>query len=833
MIRTALLMVTWFMSLALAGNHAHGADELATQAIQLLKSKCVSCHGADQVESGLRLDSRAALLKGGERGAAIVERNPTASLLFQCVTGESGEELRMPPKNPLSQSEIELLKRWLSSGALWPEPEQPEMQAVAATEPLGDAWSDPRNPIVKIFGGERLDLWSLKPISQPVIPATTSTSWCRNEIDHFVAARFEAAQVALPSVADRHTLLRRIHFDLTGLPPSPELAASFESTTADHDVEKLIDQLLHSEQFGIHWARMWLDVARYSDSNGFDWDEFRPQAYRYRDYVIRSFNQDKAYDRFITEQLAGDELLDGPPRSSEQQDALIATGFLRMGPHDNAAKLFNEQDRSRDELLIDLVETTSGAMLGLTMSCCRCHDHKFDPVSQADYFRLRACFAGVQFADDLPIDLEEEQTRAAEHNGAIDESVAKLEAESKELFKSIHERVKQERGSQGQSEEAAEFSEKPEELKKLKKRASEAEKQRLDELEAAIKQANTQRLKLTQAMLIVDEEKPPVTFVLYQGDYKAPRQSVEPGVLSILNPNALRPVPVARPGSSGRRMALANWVSSRDNPLTARVLVNRVWQQLMGQGLVATPGDFGLAGSPPADAALLDWLAQRFMNDGWSIKRLVRTIMLSAAYRQTAAYKEPLESLAYATRRPRRLTAEQLRDSMLAVSGLLTSKNSGPPQWPDLPREVLEANPAFLDDNETKTKGWYPSSPAEQNCRSIFLVQKRNTRVPLLETLDQPENSVPCQRRLASIVAPQALSLLNSPQALTAAKSFASRIRSATESSPEQIKLAFALALQRQPTASELQACERLMERAGLIEICRALLNVNEFAYID
>ncbi len=253
----------------------------------------------------------------------------------------------------------------------------------------------------------------------------------------------------------------------------------------------------------------------------------------------------------------------------------------------------------------------------------------------------------------------------------------------------------------------------------------------------------------------------------------------------------------------------------------------------MGQGLVATPGDFGLAGSAPADAALLDWLAQRFMQDGWSIKRLVRTIMLSATYRQAASYKEPLESLAYATRRPRRLTAEQLRDSMLAVSGLLTSKNSGPPQWPDLPREVLEANPAFLDDNETKTKGWYPSAPAEQNCRSIFLVQKRNTRVPLLETLDQPENSVPCQRRQASIVAPQALSLLNSPQALTAAKSFAARLRSATESSPEQIKLAFALALQRQPTNSELRACEQLMKQAGLIEICRALLNVNEFAYID
>ncbi len=223
---TMVYSLSWFISLALAGNHLPGnhllgADELAAQAVQLLKSKCVSCHGADQVESGLRLDSRAALLKGGERGAAIVERNPTASLLFQCVTGESGEELRMPPKNPLNQTEIDLLKRWLSHGALWPEQVQADMQASAATEPLGDAWSDPRNPIVKIFGGQRLDLWSLKPISQPVATSTPATSWCRNEIDHFVAAQFEAAQVALPAVADRHTLLRRIHFDLTGLPPAP------------------------------------------------------------------------------------------------------------------------------------------------------------------------------------------------------------------------------------------------------------------------------------------------------------------------------------------------------------------------------------------------------------------------------------------------------------------------------------------------------------------------------------------------------------------------------------------------------------------------------------
>lgn len=263
----------------------------------------------------------------------------------------------------------------------------------------------------------------------------------------------------------------------------------------------------------------------------------------------------------------------------------------------------------------------------------------------------------------------------------------------------------------------------------------------------------------------------------------------------------------------------------------------------MGQGIVRTPGDFGLAGTPPDDPALLDWLACQLMEEQWSIKQLIRTIMLSATYQQAATFDQPTESIAHVSRRPRRLTAEQLRDSMLAVSGLLTSKDSGPPQWPDLPQDVLEANPAFLDDNETKTKGWYPSPKAEQYCRSIFLVQKRNTRVPILETLDQPENSVPCQRRPSSIVAPQALSLLNSPEAVEAARNFAKLLEGDGSTAPQitesarsestQIEAAFHRALQRDPTPSELTACLHLLERANWTELCRVLLNVNEFAYID
>ncbi len=817
--------------------------ELNQQAVQLLRSKCTSCHGAETAEGSLRLDSRESMLKAGDRGGLLVTAELQDSLLWQSIAGLS-DDLEMPPKNPLSPAELAVIEKWLVSGAHWPDREAtPPLGLPLEGEPLGDAWSDPRNPIVQIFGGQRLDLWSLKPVQQPSLPVTVNSDWARGELDRFVLARFESAGVAIPAMADRHTLLRRLYFDLTGLPPSPEAAAEFESAASSKSsagVEALVDQLLATEQFGQHWARMWLDVARYSDSNGFDWDEFRPQAWRFRDYVIRALNADKPLDQFVLEQLAGDELFSGAPQNQSQQDALIATGFLRLGPHDNAAGLFNEQARSRDELLTDLVETTGSALLGITLSCCRCHDHKHDPFSQADHFRIRACFSGVQFADDLPIDLADEQQQIEHHNTQLDEQFARLETEKRSLLDAIAVRLRADNKEVPGQPEMPEKSEEPGEPlpspsdEALIDAANASERSSLATMNAALKHAAEQRQAYTHAMLMVEAtEEIPATFVLFQGDHKSPREKVDPGVLSALNPNALAPARAAREGSSGRRLALAQWIISPENPLTARVFVNRVWQNLMGRGLVATPGDFGLAGSTPDEPELLDWLAGRFVEEGWSVKWLVRTIVLSATYQQAAIYNEPPVAVAHVTRYPRRLTAEQLRDAMLAVSGLLTSKDSGPPEWPDLPKDVLDANPAFLDDNATKTKGWYPSPAEQQHCRSIFLVQKRNTRVPLLETFDQPENSVPCTRRLSSIVAPQALSLLNSPEAVKASRRFAERVEASGASDLERIQFAFQAALQRQLTDRESAACQQLLQRAGWTELCRVLLNVNEFAYID
>jgi mono/diheme cytochrome c family protein len=829
-------------------------ESIAQQAVQLLQNKCVSCHGAETSENGLRLDSRDRMLKGGDNGPAMDTELSHSSLLWRSVAGLD-KDLLMPPKNPLSPSELDIIDKWLRSGAIWPKqdsttPSESARMSGTEAELLGDAWNDPRNPIVKIFAGQRLDLWSLKPVQRPELPEVNSVEkWAKSDLDVFAQAKFESLKIDLPKQADRHALVRRLCFDLTGFPPSPETALAFE---ADGNVERLVDQLLDSPQFGEHWARMWLDVARYSDSNGFDWDEFRPQAWRFRDYVIRSFNADKPFDQFVVEQLAGDELFSGKPLDAAQQDTLIATGFLRLGPHDNAARLFNEQDRSRDELLTDLVETTGSALLGITLSCCRCHDHKHDPFSQADHFRFRACFAGVKFIDDLPIDLADEQQQIEQHNADIESQISQFEREKQQILDAIAQRLQLDATASNNAEESNseksdnEKSDKQSRAKKLsgkeleKKLASsanEAEQQSLERIKQQIDQANKQKRSFTNAMLMVEStDEIPATFVLFQGDHKAPRAKVEPGVLSALNPNILRPASAVREGSSGRRLALAQWIASADNPLTARVYVNRVWQSLMGRGLVATPGDFGLAGAKPDDLELLDWLARKFIDQGWSTKQLIRMITLSATYQQAAQYAEPKSGLAHVSRGPRRLTAEQLRDAMLAVSGLLTNKNSGPPEWPDLPRDVLDANPAFLDDNETKTKGWYPSPAEQQHCRSIFLVQKRNTRVPILETFDQPDNSVPCTRRLSSVVAPQALTLLNGTEAVKAARRFAERLTTADAanlSEVDRIRAAFQLALQRNPTENELQACQALVRQANWTELSRVLINTNEFAYID
>jgi hypothetical protein len=774
------------------------AERLFVDRIQpLLASRCTGCHGPDKAEGGLRLDTREAALKGGASGPALVPGEPNDSLLLMAVK-PGHDVLEMPPKDKLSAHDIAVLEQWIRLGAPWPSAPPAGNDAPAASGArIGDAWSDPQNPIVRLFGGERLELWSLRPVSHVEAPPSKGDDWARNDLDRFVLARLEMDGLAAPAAADSRTLVRRLHFDLTGLPPTPEQAADFTNAVRqrgmDEAVAGLVENLLNSPRFGEHFARFWLDAVRYSDSNGFDWDEFRPEAWRFRDYVVRSLNADKPFDQFIREQLAGDELFDGPPLTPAEQDCMIATGYLRLGPHDNAAALFAEQDRSRAELLADVTETTGAAFLGLTLSCCRCHDHKYDPLSQVDHYRLRAFFAAAQFADNLPLDLAAEQTAINAHNQRLEEQA-----------------------------------------KPLRERLSalpEGDAPGREQLQQQIQTIEQERRSFTHGLLMRDDaENVLATRVLFQGDHKSPRDAVEPGFLSVFDP---QPAAMAKPINStttGRRLTLANWIASAENPLTARVLVNRVWNNLMGRPLVATPNDFGLAGAAPEDAALLDWLAGEFVRRDWSVKQLVRLIVTSAAYRQAPSFA----GKHFALRSPRRLSAEQLRDSLLAVSGLLTAKADGPAIWPDLPAEVLKSNPAFLDDNPEKTKGWYPSPKPDQYCRSLFLVQKRNTRLPLLESFDLPDNSTPCARREVSTVAPQALMLLNSSLAIEAARALAERVEQVPGEDPSlKVQRAFQLTLQRDPDESEAEACERLLAERSLTELCRALLNLNEFVYVD
>lgn len=738
----------------------------------------------------------------------------------------------------------------------------------APTGSLGNAWEDPRNPVVRIFGGQRLDLWSLRPVKLQGVPSvdslTAEPTTRRSPLDAWLQSGLPRSSELRVPEADSRTLIRRLSLDLTGLPPSVEDVKSFEREcvqelrsaggSASQAYERLVDRLLASPRYGEHQARQWLDVIRYSDSNGFDWDEFRPRAWRFRDYVIRAFNADKPFDRFILEQLAGDELLEGPPRDVSEQDALMATGYLRLGPHDNAAGLFNEQDRSRAELMADLTETTGSAFLGLTMSCCRCHDHKFDPLLQADHFRLRAFFEGVKFADDLPLDLVADQAAIREHNAGLERQRDEVEVRRQTLLAPHRERLRAERLTRLTDEErqwlkdpddrhpeerrprVATLRKQVEPKESELKAALEGDAKTLHaELEKQITHINSARREFTTGLLMTDQEtRPAETRILVLGDHKRLGQPVVPGFLSILDPNpAVIPKP-ANPKTLGRRLALARWIASPENPLTARVFVNRLWQQHFGQGLVDTPNDFGLAGSRPSHPELLDWLAAEFVRGGWSVKHLHRTVVLSAAYRQAVVDPGSLsESLSF-RRSPRRLSAEQLRDALLATSGSLQLVSGGSPVWPDLPAEILQANPAFLDDNATRTKGWYPSPRERQSVRSVFLVQKRTVRVPFMETFDLPENSTSCARRTGSTVAPQALSLLHSPLAVEASQEMAKRVRQEVGNEPEaQVRHVFRIALQREPKPEEHEACLRLLRRRSLPELCRALINLNEFAYVD
>jgi hypothetical protein len=782
----------------------------------------------------------------------------------------------------VEQNRVMLLLQWISGLALcfvatWliaiadePSPRIGEDNDKAPRTEYGNAWVDPDNPIRKLYGGERLDLWSLKPIARPEIPilsdssnlADGSNGWSSHPIDRFLARDWHNRRLVPARDADRNALMQRLTLDLNGVRATFDEVMHFEGDDRPDAYERTVDRLLSNREFGEHWARMWLDVVRYSDSNGFDWDEFRKEAWRFRDWVVRAWNDDLPFDQFLTMQIAGDELVSGAPKDEAERDSLIATGYLRLGPYDNAAKLFNEQDRARIEVLSDLTETTASAFLGLTMSCCRCHDHKTDPLSQADHYRFRAFFAATQFADSTSIDLKSTQDEMVKHNATIDGHVAELETRIESLLDGIRKNIVPEKGESVKEPDAVPSDDrltnseqnkkgttkaKPPTEEELRSKLTDAQQMKLDHWRAEIERLRQGLRKPTVGLLMMDnKDAVDAIKILYQGDHQSPRDEVQLGFPAVLFPMAPNVPETKSDSSTGRRLALARWMVSPENPWTARVIVNRVWQGLFSEGIVATANDFGVTGAPPSNPELLDHLATYLRDSNWSIKSLVRYIVTSRAYRMRAATivstaSGPSGETIAMRNGLKRMSAEQFRDTVLQVTGLLQTRDGGPPVWPMLSEDVLQANPAVLDDNETKTKGWYPSPDRDQSVRTIYLVQKRTLRIPWLETFDLPENTVSCPKRDVSIVAPQALSLMNSEWMAEAATKMAQSLsdqlseqlseQQGTDNDTWIVRL-FERVLSRAPNPSELNACRDYLGKQSRAELALVLLNTNEFAFV-
>jgi hypothetical protein len=707
-------------------------------------------------------------------------------------------------------------------------------------EHLGPAWEDLRNPIAKLFKGKRLDLWSLKPI-QDSAPPKAEGQWARNEVDQFVLLRLQAEGLTPAPEADRRTLARRLYFDLTGLPPTFEEVEAFAKDQDPDAYGKLVERLLESRAFGEHWARWWLDVVRYSDSNGYDWDEFRPQAWRYRDYVIRSLNADKPMDRFIREQLAGDEMIASfEMHNAEQQDCLIATGYLRVGPHDHSALKFGEERRDRAHVTADLVETTGAAFLGLTLNCARCHDHKTDPISQEDHYRMRAFFDTVKYRDDLSVDLPEQRAEVDKANEPFQDELHAAQQKVTDALAAARERYLASKREKGMKLKRGLVIE--DEV--AYKHATTEERIAFDKAKEGVAKVRMKMHPYATPLSMTDgDDLNPKSYILAMGDPDQPKSEVVPGFLSVLNPNSVELAKPVNPASSGRRTTLANWILSADNPLTTRVLANRIWLGVFGRGIVATPNDFGYSGSRPSHPELLDWLAMRLRKEHWSLKAMVRLLVNSAAYRQSTQNPDYQKAIAKdADNRMlwrhdlRRLSAEQLRDAILCVSGQMQAHDGGPPLWPTLPPDLAESNPSLKKEaeNDEKTKNWYPSPEDQLHVRSIYLVQKRTVRVPFMETFDLPDNFSSCPMRNVSTVAPQALTLMNGPFVIESAKAFAGRLAGGgRKTADKEVERAFELALQRSAPGPEAQIARRIAEENGPVELARLVFNLDAFIYVD
>lgn len=694
-----------------------------------------------------------------------------------------------------------------------------------------DAWVAPRR-----------NFWSFQKPVRPEVPKTAG-DWVRTPVDAFVLELLREKKLTPSAEIDKEHLLRRVTLDLTGLPPTPGEVELFLRDKSPDAYEKVVDRLLASPHYGERWGQRWLDVVRYADTNGYELDADRPHAWRYRDYVVESFNSGKPYSRFVEEQIAGDEMFPGDAR------ALIATGFHRAGPI-HLVGGNQDEEMNRQEVLTEMTGAIGAVYLGLTVGCARCHNHKFDPIPQSDYYRLQAVLAGTE-GKDLPIATAEEKTAYEAAMKAYEDRLAPIKKEIEDIEKPYKAKLRAERipklELKFRQALAIPKDQRNAEQKTLAKEAEDQIKVSWDELVAALNPEDKERraglrkqMHLIEydkpdpprtAYAVVNMEKPPVSHILKVGDHKKKLDPVEPGVLRVL-PDAV-PVPVA---PNGRRAALAKWLTNPTHPLTARVMVNRIWQFRMGTGIVATPNDFGTLGTRPSNQKLLDWLATEFVARNWSVKAIDRLIVMSSVYRQVttedpAKAKIDADNKYYWRMNRRRLEGEAIRDSMLAVSGLLNPKLGGKPILAPIEPEVYD-----LIFTESEPDNLWPvdRDHTQYYRRSIYLLNKRTVRSPMLANLDQPDAMSSCPVRPVSTHALQALSLINSDFAQEQSAGLAKRLeRECAADRTCQVNRAYLVALARSPKPAEREMARQFFNKGGkLADFALAMLNRHEFVYI-
>ncbi|MEZ0385735.1 MAG: PSD1 and planctomycete cytochrome C domain-containing protein, partial [Verrucomicrobium sp.] len=741
----------------------------------ILSNRCFSCHGEEKQKGNLRLDDVSHILSGGDSGAALVAGKPDESLIVQAIR-YTKEDFQMPPKEKLPDEEIAKLEKWIKLGAPWPK-------SKVAVRSTADEFG---------FTKEDREQWALQPLSKPKVPALAGNTWAKGDIDAFVAAKQGELKLKPAPEATPQELVRRLYFDLHGLPPTPEQTAAFVAKHDEKSYEALVDDLLASPRYGERWAQHWLDLVRYAESDGYNADGYRDAVWPYRDWVIKSLNDDMPYNQFVKLQLAGDEI------DSNNPDVMIATSYLRNGIYE-----WNQRDvKGQWEIIVtDMTDNAGEVFLGLSFGCARCHDHKFDPILQKDYYRLKAFFAPVLWRDDMKLATAEEQVafkqKQSEWEAATSDVRSRIDGMTQKSVENSMKKAKEKFSDdlQVMINKAPEERETLEhQLACLAQRQVDFERVRYDPMKSIKKPEDKEAYKaLIEELKKYDAIKPkPLmdAFVATDAGTKGPpnvlktrrgEDDIAPGFLTILEPKEPEIKPTAT--STGRRLALADWITRPDNQLSTRVIVNRVWQYHFGRGIAGTPSDFGNMGEKPTHPELLDHLARKFVAEGWSLKKLHKEILLSATYRQTALRTPPAEygqvdpGNKFLWRfPPRRLDAEQARDAMLMASGELDLKMGG------------------------------PASDSKEPRRSIYTRKKRNSQDELLRSLDAPANFISTSERQSTTTPTQALLMVNGDWILTRARKLAARSNS--------VEGAWSNALGRAPNPRELKLVDSFLKHS-------------------